>query len=315
MNEKLGSSMRKTLETIVWCSMALVAVGCDKSEKPAGDVPIRAKSVEQAPTAAASSAAPEPPPPVAVKIRPGAVAASWTPDGKRWVKAFTYSVPEGAVAGASWADALKTCRSAGLDLCSEQQWQIACGKDSVVGQSPSWTITPASGDTWVVRGGSGCSASEEAAGDSVSPARIGLCCERAAAISSVKRSDAWMKTAQTYIGIVEDALNSKSPQQVVNLLADPAKLFKTRMTNDEALRDLRSDAEKYAEWNYRLFSCDAEVDTQHGSFECDTVETRTPKAGARELSVFRMRFEYGPPNLKYSVFADPVRITRKWAPY
>ncbi len=98
----------------------------------------------------------------------------------------------------------------------------------------------------------------------------------------------------------------------MNLLADPAKLFKTRMTNDEALRDLRSDAEKYAEWNYRIFSCDAEVDTQHGAFECDTVETRTPKAGARELSVFRMRFEYGPPNLKYSVFADPVRITRKW---
>ncbi len=101
--------------------MAWVVVGCDKSEKPAGDVPIGAKSVEQAPTAAASSAAPEPPPPVPVKISPGAVAASWTPDGKRWVRAFTYSVPEGAVAGASWADALKTCRSAGLDLCSEQQ--------------------------------------------------------------------------------------------------------------------------------------------------------------------------------------------------
>ncbi len=82
-----------------------------------------------------------------------------------------------------------------------------------MGQSPSWTITPASGDTRVVREGSGCSASDGAAGDSVSPARIGLCAERAAAISSVKRSDAWMKTAQTYVGIVEDALNSTLPSR------------------------------------------------------------------------------------------------------
>jgi len=176
-------------------------------------------------------------------------------------------------------------------------------------------MTSGTEEGWIVRGGAGCSSTAEAAGSDLSPTRIGLCCERAPAISSTQRGESWLKTANTYIGIVEDALNSTSPQKVVKLLADPAKLFTTRMTHEEALADLRGDATRFAEWNHRLMACHADVGAEAGSFECDTVEPRVPKDKPGELSVFRMRFEYGTPKLTYSVFADPVRVMRKWGPY
>jgi len=292
--------------------------GCGKKPTESDDAPIRRTAPPPAATPSGSpsggAANPTPAAAPAVQIAERAVKAGWMPDGKRWIRAFKFSLPTGAPTGASWADARKACISSGLDLCTEDQWSVACSLDSTVGSAPSWTVTPGA-DGWVVRGGAGCASSAEADGATTAPGRVGLCCERGAAISSTKKGDGLVKAADVYVGLVEDALNSTSPQKIIDLIADPAKLFKTEMTHEQALKDLRADAQKYAEWNYRLLRCDADVGTDAGSFECDTVETRVPKGQTRELSVFRMRFEYGPPRLKYTVFADPVRIMRKWSAY
>jgi hypothetical protein len=304
--------------TVMFSVVIVIAFGCGKQKAAeSDDVPIRkaAESAAASPSTA-PSAAPVAPAPAAVQIPEKATTTSWSADDKRWMKPFKFGLPSGAMAGAAWADARRACKSVGRDLCSEDQWALACAMEAAVGQAPSWTVSHGSSEgTWVVRGGTGCAASADATGGEGAAGRIGLCCERSPAISSTKRTEAWLKSADVYIRLVEDALNSPSPDKVVNLLDEPAKLFKTTSSHDQARRNLRDDYKRYSEWDYRFTRCDADIDTEKGSFECDAVMTRAPAGASRELSVFRTRFEYGPPRLSYKVFADPVRVIRKWGAY
>jgi len=271
--------------------------------------------------ASATASATPPPAPSAtaeapkVEIPERAVGSGWTSDKLRFVQAFKFGLPESAPVGASFKDARAACAGIGRDLCGEEQWELACATDATVAKAASWTITPAGATGWRVRGGSSCDARSDATDGSAVPARIGLCCERRAAISTSKnRQEAVMKAAQTYIGIVEQASSSGSPAEVSKLLAPSAKLFKTNTTPDQAKKNLADDWRRWPQQDVRFYRCVADAAGSDGNFECDAVGTRTPAStNIPELSVFQVRFEYE--DFKYTVFADPTLIRRKWAPY
>ena len=250
-----------------------------------------------------------------IKIPERAVGSGWTKDSSRFVRAFKFALPESAPTGATFKDARVACEGIGRDLCSEDQWELACATDETVGKAASWTITPAGAAGWRVRGTGGCETRADAADGSATAGRIGLCCERRAAISTSKnRQESAMKAAQTYIEIVEKASNSGSPAEVTKLLADRAKVFKTEMTRNEAEKDLSSDWKRWPKQNVRFFRCVADAAGEDGNFECDAVGTRTPAStDVPELSVFHVRLEYE--KFKYTVFADPTSILRKWGAY
>lgn len=291
-------------------SIFAVAVALGSCKQPNSDKAVPAASAA-VPSAPASAAAEVP----SVKISERAVGSGWTKDSMRFVQAFKFALPDSAPTGASFTVARAACESVGRDLCSEDQWELACTTDESVGKVPSWTITPAGAAGWRLRGGGVCEMRADAPDGAAVAGRIGLCCERRAAISTSKnRQESVMKAAQTYIEIVEKASNSGSPAEVTKLLADRAKVFKTEMTRDEAEKDLANDWKRWPKQNVRFFRCVADAAGENGNFECDAVGTRTPAStDVPELSVFHVRFEYE--KFKYTVFADPTSIARKWGAY
>lgn len=296
---------------------ALVAVACALLGCKQGSAGKAAPSAEspaasaQAPLPGASAAPAVSP----VKIAERAVGSGWTKDKLRFVQSFKFALPESAPTGASFKEARAACDAVGRDLCSDDQWELACATDESVGKVASWTITPAGANGWRIRGGGSCDLRADADDGAPSAGRIGLCCERRAAISTSKnRQEAVMKAAQTYIGIVESASNSGSPAEVTKLLAEESKVFKTSMTRAQAETDLANDWKRWPKQSVRFFRCVADAAGEDGGFECDAVGTRTPATSeVPELSVFHVRFEFE--KFKYTVFADPTSIMRKWAPY
>ncbi|MCA9647486.1 MAG: hypothetical protein KC492_42645 [Myxococcales bacterium] len=310
--------------------MALVACKESKDTPPAPATPPVPAAVDTSttqanpaatPQAAATQAAPSPQPAAAQPtaqpvVRPpiadGSVQAGRLAEGSPWHDTFKYAYPSGAPQGATWADARRACQGSGMDLCTEDQWALACRADSSIGNAQSWTVSYSTGTSWVVRGGEGCAAKSSDAETSKAPARIGLCCDRRAGVSGA-RTDALSKTASVYIKLVEDALNSGSADSVSRLLADDVLLMKTRTTADKAKAFLASDLQRWPTMNRRLTSCTAEIAATSGSFECDVVMTRIPAGtSGEELSVFRAKYAYGPPGNKYNVFEEPVRVIRAW---
>lgn len=271
------------------------------------------------PAASTASPTPEKPAtlvaPAQVQIAEQASTQSFTPDKERWLKPFKFGLPSGAMAGQSWTDARASCLSVGKDLCTQDQWLQACNQEATVGTAPSWTISPSSEKgSFIVRGGSGCASTAAAPYATGATGRIGLCCEKGAAISSTKKSEAWLKSADVYARMVEDALNSPNPEAITKLLDEQAKVFATTASKEQALKNLRDDYKRYSEWKHRFVRCDADIDTYTGTFECDTVMTRTMSSGTKEMTVFRARFEYGEPRLTYKVFASTSKILWPWAP-
>ncbi|MEZ4375459.1 MAG: hypothetical protein R3B07_31905 [Polyangiaceae bacterium] len=308
---------------------ALIACKENK-EPPAGSAtpPVPA-AVDTSTNTAATAAQPAPAEPAATpqaaaaqpaaaqpvtrpQIANGSVQAGRLGENSPWFDSFSYAYPSGAPQGASWADARRACQGAGMDLCTEDQWALACRADSSVGNAQSWTASYDSGTSWVVRGGEGCAAKSSDAETSKAAARIGLCCDRRAGISGA-RSDALSKTASVYIKLVEDALNSGSADSVSRLLADEVLLMKTRTTADKARAFLASDLQRWPTMNRRFTNCTADIGGTSGSFECDILMTRIPAGTTTaELSVFRGKYAYGPPANKYNVFEEPLTVKRPW---
>ena len=282
----------------VLCLLALTACKKDKAPAPAAS------------TGAPGPVASAPPPaPARPDIPDRAIGSSWTADKLRWVQAFRTSYPAASQPGMGWKEARAACEGAGLDLCTEDQWVLACGIEPKIGGAPSWTISPTGAAGWVVRGGAGCDSKSEAASGSGTPGRIGLCCERRASMSTSKnRQEAVMKAAQTYATLVEGAVNSGDPSRIAKLLANDVLLYKTRSNPDKATKDLAWDMKRYPKMDTRFISCDTDVAGADGNWECETVGTRESADGKQQLSVYRQRFEYV--QFKYTVFGDPVLIKR-----
>ena len=124
---------------------AVLVCGCCKEKQPADETPIATPS-ETAPVAAVRPEIPE-----------RAVPSSFTPDDEYWIKAFRFSFPSDAKMGAAFAEARAACLNHQLDLCTADQWEIACRAEPAVGKAESWTISPAPGSNgWQLRGGKSC---------------------------------------------------------------------------------------------------------------------------------------------------------------
>jgi hypothetical protein len=271
------------------------------------------------------NAAPEPTPttssitvPAAV-VRPDiperAVPSSFTLDDDRWVKAFRFSFPTEAKMGASFSQARAACLNNRLDLCTADQWEIACRAEPGVAKAESWTISPAAGSNgWELRGGSTCSKKAASTDGSPSPARMGLCCERRASIHGDSRREKVLESGQVYVEISEAALNSAEPMRVVKLLADRAKVHKNHLDKEGVRKDLEGDLRRWPKMDTRHTRCEYTSKGADGSFTCEVVMTRLPAGKSeQELAVFRSRYEFE--QFKYTVFADPISIVRKWGPY
>ncbi|MBI4700155.1 MAG: hypothetical protein HY744_03135 [Deltaproteobacteria bacterium] len=181
-----------------WLALALALApwACSKERPRDDDVPIRPSALAPTPAAPAVSAAPAAATGApATALPPGQSAAipvlaatpvppGSSPDGRVWLPKFSIRRDDGDQ-NATVLQAFARCAERGLALCTESQWERACGEDAAVGAIETWTVTFSGTDDFVVRGGQGgCSGRKLARGSERSPARAGACCQRGVGISS-----------------------------------------------------------------------------------------------------------------------------------
>ena len=161
---------------------------------------------------------------------PTSAAPSATTAAKATVKGFagspTRDVPAGAVssnnawldrysvlrredAGLMFTEAFARCADAGKTLCTESQWQRACDTFPEVGEAASWTESVEDGQV-VVRGGGSCAPRKLASQAERDPARIGLCCDRAVAMSSTSLQKPFLSSTAGIVLKLERTLNQRS---------------------------------------------------------------------------------------------------------
>lgn len=266
------------------------------------------------PPTSASAPVPTAPAFVRPKIPERAVPSSFTPDDERWVKAFRFSFPQDARMGVSFAASRAACLSHQLDLCTADQWDIACRAEASVGTAESWTISPATSGGWELRGGSGCSKKGTSDDGTASSGRIGLCCERRASIHGDSRREKVLDSGQVYVELCEKALNSGEPERVVKLLADRAQVHKNTMDKAGIRADLEGDLKRWPQMDSRHTRCEYSAKGADGAFTCEVVMTRLPAGQSTpELAVFRSRYEFE--GFRYTMFANPTSVVRPWGSY
>jgi hypothetical protein len=292
--------------TLLFVAPMVLAPSCKDKAPLEGSGPSRSASADPAPVVV--------PEPVRPAIPERAVPSSFTPDDDRWVRAFRFAFPDDAKMGVSFHDAREACLRHRLDLCTVDQWEIACRAEASVGKAESWTISPAAGSGWELRGGSGCSSRSKATDGSPATGRIGLCCERRASIHGDSRREKVLESGQVYVDLCETAQNAGEPTRVLELLADRSQVHKNQGDKDAHRADLEGDLQRWPEMDTRHTRCEYSSKGSDGSFTCEVVMTRLPAGkSTRELAVFRSLYEFV--DFKYTVFANPISIVRPWGPY
>ncbi len=138
-----------------------------------------------------------------------------------------------------WAGAVAHCQAAGKQLCLETQWQRACELDPEIGKLESWTLT-ADYPGAAVRGGTdGCKTRAFVKAAEKSASRVGLCCDRAVAISSEDKSDEFRTAVTRRVLEVEAALSDLAPDgKASKLLFDEVSIDGNDYKRDLALLKL-----------------------------------------------------------------------------
>jgi hypothetical protein len=210
--------MRRCLLPLMAC--LVVAAGCKKKPNPAeqvASVPVPSVSAPTPP--ASASAAPSAVASAATDPYPArTIPAGAAPNGT-WTIAFAVQRKAGDE-GLDWWEAVAHCQAEHLTLCSETQWQRACQADSQLGQLESWTLTADVPGSAVRGGADGCKARKFVKTKDKSPTRIGLCCERALAITSEDKSDEFRELATKKVLEYETALREKKADALGALFAD-----------------------------------------------------------------------------------------------
>jgi hypothetical protein len=154
----------------------------------------------------------------------------------------TRDVPPGLVASSgAWLDkfsvlrrednqdldfnqAFARCKDTGRTLCTDAQWQRACEAFPEVGATPSWTESLEDGQVVVRGGGGSCKARKLVRESEKDAQRIGLCCERAIAMSSSSMQKSFLSSTASVVRKVEDALNQRSIDGFLELSEDRVTL-------------------------------------------------------------------------------------------
>lgn len=140
-----------------------------------------------------------------------------TPDGA-WVDKFSVLRREN-VQGLGFAQAFASCTDAGKTLCTDEQWQRACDSFPEVGAAPSWTESLLEGQA-VIRGGGSCAARKAVAQAEADPGRIGLCCDRAVAMTSSSLQKSFLSSTAGIVLKLERALNQRNIDNFLDLSED-----------------------------------------------------------------------------------------------
>jgi hypothetical protein len=111
------------------------------------------------------------------------------------------------------------CADAGKTVCSEAQWQHACDSFAEVGEAPSWTESLEDGHV-VVRGGGLCAKRLLAFETDHDAQRIGLCCDRAIAMTSASLQKPFLSSTASIVLKLERALNQRSIDSFLDLSED-----------------------------------------------------------------------------------------------
>ncbi|MGC4091302.1 MAG: serine/threonine-protein kinase [Polyangiaceae bacterium] len=166
-------------------------------------------------------AAPQTPPPAVTPPPPPRLAGVPSRDilagpvGKGSIGAYRLVARE-SVAGLDFFGAAKECADVGLSLCSEAQWTHACAAFPELSAYSTWTST-LKGEHVVVRGGQDCSSESQAAPVERALNRVGMCCERAIAMTSENLQKNYLSTTAERVLSLERALNQRNVQALLDL--------------------------------------------------------------------------------------------------
>lgn len=150
------------------------------------------------------------------------VPAGLSSSNEAWVDRFSVLRREGTQ-GLDYATAFARCADAGKTLCSESQWQRACDTFSEVAEVPSWTESLEDSNV-VVRGGGSCKKRALVAQSEKDSTRIGLCCDRAVAMSSTSMQKPFLSSTASFVLKLERALNQRSSDGFLELTEDHVTL-------------------------------------------------------------------------------------------
>ncbi|HEY3256874.1 MAG TPA: serine/threonine-protein kinase, partial [Polyangiaceae bacterium] len=126
-----------------------------------------------------------------------------------WLDKFSVLRREGTQ-GLEFSDAFARCKDTGKTLCTDAQWQRACDTFPEVGEVPSWTESIEGGQVVVRGGGASCQARKLVSETEKDAQRIGLCCDRAIAMSSTSMQKSFLSSTASFVRKLEDALNQRS---------------------------------------------------------------------------------------------------------
>jgi serine/threonine protein kinase len=135
-----------------------------------------------------------------------------------WVDKFSILRREDSQ-GLAYSAAFARCTDAGKTLCSEEQWQRACDSFPEVGEAASWTESLEDGKV-VVRGGGSCAPRKVVPQSDQDAARVGLCCDRAVAMTSASLQKPFLSSTAGIVLKLERALNQRSIDGFLDLSED-----------------------------------------------------------------------------------------------
>jgi serine/threonine-protein kinase len=131
--------------------------------------------------------------------------------------------------GLLYSEAFARCADTGKTLCTDGQWQRACDSFPEVGEAPSWTESIEDGQV-VVRGGGSCKQRQLVGETERDAQRIGLCCDRAIAMSSTSMQKPFLSSTAGIVLKLERTLNQRSIEGFLELAED-------HVTLNERVRD------------------------------------------------------------------------------
>jgi hypothetical protein len=239
---------------------------------------------------------------------PRSVAAGTAGNGA-WTPAFKIEREEGAT-GLAYLAAQQRCIGGSMTLCTETQWERACGEDPAIGGTETWTLS-ASADGFVVRGGANCSARQVQRGGETSQARATVCCERAVGIRTGNKNDAFLKSSAKRVLDLERANNRRDVATLGGLYDEQVEF----LGRTYARADLLKEAQKY----FRQFpdqwlfydTCDTRIDKGAEV----TLVSDCVAVGHRggEVAVVIQQIVHGGPESHIQKLSEP-RTIRKYSP-
>jgi hypothetical protein len=174
--------------------------------------------------------------------------------------------------GLVWLDAAARCVDKGMHLCTSTQWQAACDADPAVAAVETWTMTPAEGSGFVVRGGaSSCRAKRAAHGAQASPFRAGACCSPSIAASAAGGgiSAPNLRAMARRVLALEKAMGTRRGSAVRDMLDDPLQFFLAKKSRDEVVAQLDDLYKRTPDFQAVHEVCDFSVNAADETFAAD----------------------------------------------